>query len=327
LRKIEELIQKTDFEIVLTTNETWGKIVDMKKIKATATAAILLSLLTIAGCAAVKPRVDVYKNEVLNDIFHKDEKMAIELSLIPGVNTPSSRYLDAVKLMYGDYGGMKGFGGAFSAILDAGHPEGRAYSSLLEALLWVYAEDDGTKKAREILVDYSVDRLLDEAWGKCKGERWDEWNEVRMRLSTPAIAAYYTRNALKYIPERKDGKNYVQTPYETLLTGGGDCEDFAVLIVEALEYSGYTSRLFTVDIVTKEGEIIGAHTVALYWEEGKYYFIQGFDGKYLTGEVKGPYIVPVDMAYYIAGSVGGVPLRYYIDTIPQYIEAYKKNER
>ena len=177
------------------------------------------------------------------------------------------------------------------------------------------------------LKDFSVEKLLGEAWGGFGGERWDEWGKVRMRLSTPEIAAYYTRNGLKYIEERKDGKNYVQTPYETLLTGGGDCEDFAILIVEALEYAGYVARLFTVDIVTKEGEIIGAHTVAAYWEEGKYYFIQGFDGKYLTGEVKGPFDLPVDMAYFISGSIGGVPLRYYVDTIGQYIEAYKKNER
>lgn len=299
----------------------------MKNIKTITVVALFLSLVMIAGCAGLKPRVDVYKNEVLNDIFYKDEKIAIELSLIPGVNTPNSRYLDAVKLMYGDYGGMRGYGSAFSAILDAGHPNKRAYSSLLEALLWIYAEEDGAKKARDILKDYSVERLLSEAWGKCGGERWDEWDEVRMRLSTPAIAAYYTRNALKYIPERKDGKNYVQTPYETLLTAGGDCEDFAVLIVEALEYAGYAARLFTVDIVTKDGKIIGAHTVAVYWEEGKFYFIQGFDGKYLTGEVKGPFNLPLDMAYFIAESVDGVPLRYYVDTIPQYIEEYKKNER
>jgi hypothetical protein len=311
----------------LTTTETWGKIVYMKNTKTTIVAAFLLSLIIVAGCASLKPRVDVYKNEVLNDIFYKDEKIAIELSMIPGVNTPNSRYLEAVKLMYGDYGGIKGYGSAFSAILEAGHPDKRAYSSLLEALLWVYAGEGGARKAREILKDFSVERLLDEAWGRCRGERWDEWNEVRMRLSTPEIAAYYTRNALKYIPERKDGKNYIQTPYETLLTAGGDCEDFAVLIVEALEYSGYIARLFTVDIVTEEGAIIGAHTVAVYWEEGKYYFIQGFDGKYLTGEVKGPYNLPVDMAYHIAESVGGVPLRYYVDTIPQYIKAYKKNER
>jgi hypothetical protein len=299
----------------------------MKNSHTIKTAALALSLILISGCVSIRPRVDVYKNEVLNDIFYKDEALAVELSLIPGVNTPNSRYLEAVRLMYGDYGALRGYGDAFSAILGAGHRGKRAYSSLLEALLWVYTGEDGQKRARDILKDYSTERLLNEAWGKCTGERWDEWGEVRMRLSTPEIAAYYTRNALKYIPERKDGKNYIQTSYETLLTGGGDCEDFAILIVESLEYAGYVARLFTVDIVTKKGEIIGAHTVAAYLEEGKYYFIQGFDGKYLTGEAKGPFDIPLDMAYFISGSIGGVPLRYYIDTIPQYIEEYRKNER
>jgi len=311
----------------LTITETWGKIEYMKNSHTTKAAAIFLSLILIAGCASVKPRVDVYKNDMLNDIFYKNEALAVELSRIPGVNTPNSPYLEAVRLMYSDYGALRGYDTAFSAILGAGHPKKRAYSSLLEALLWVYAEEDGHAKARDILKDYSTGKLLGEAWGKCRGEKWDEWGEVRMRLSTPAIAAYYTRNALKYIPERKDGKNYVQTPYETLLTGGGDCEDFAILIVEALEYAGYVARLFTVDIATKKGEIIGAHTVAAYWEEGKYYFVQGFDGKYLTGEVKGPFDIPVDMAQFISESIGGVWLRCYLDTIPQYIEAYKKNER
>ncbi len=300
-------------------------IVNMKTINKISASFLLMSLILISGCSTIKPRVDVYKNEVLNDIFYKHENLAIELSRIPGVNTPNSGYLEAVNLLYKDYRG--GYGKVFSTILDAGHPNERAYSAHLEALLWIYNKDGGQAKAKGILADYKVESLLEEAWGRCVGKRWDEWGEVRMRLSTPALVAYYTRNALRYIPERKDGRNYAQTPYETLLTTGGDCEDFAILIVESLEYSGYKARLFTVDIVTKEGKIMGAHTVATYVEEGKYYFIQGFDGKYLTGEVKGPFAVPLDMAYFISESVGGVPLRYYVDTIQEFIEGYRLNER
>jgi Transglutaminase-like domain len=300
-------------------------IVDMKTFNFNLAVILLMSLILISGCSTIKPRVNVYKNEVLNDIFYKHENLAIELSRIPGVNTPNSRYFKAVKLLYKDYKG--GYGKTFSSILDAGHPEERAYSAHLEALLWIYADEGGQAKAKRILKDYKVESLLEEAWGKCKGERWDEWGEVRMRLSTPALVTYYTRNALRYIPERNDGRNYAQTPYETLLTTGGDCEDFAILIVESLEYSGYKARLFTVDIVTKEGKIMGAHTVATYVEEEKYYFIQGFDGKYLTGEVKGPFAVPLDMAKYISESIGGVPLRYYVDTIQEFIEGYSLNER
>jgi transglutaminase superfamily protein len=300
-------------------------IVDMKTFNFNLAVILLMSLILISGCSTIKPRVNVYKNEVLNDIFYKHENLAIELSRIPGVNAPNSRYLKAMKFLYKDYRG--GYAKVFSTILNAGHPEERAYSAHLEALLWIYTDEGGPAKAKGILKDYKVESLLEEAWGKCKGERWDEWGEVRMRLSTPALVTYYTRNALRYIPERNDGRNYAQTPYETLLTTGGDCEDFAILIVESLEYSGYKARLFTVDIVTKEGKIMGAHTVATYVEEGKYYFIQGFDGKYLTGEVKGPFAVPLDMANFISESVGGVPLRYYVDTIQEFIEGYRKNER
>ncbi|MBU0980223.1 MAG: transglutaminase family protein [Nanoarchaeota archaeon] len=39
---------------------------------------------------------------------------------------------------------------------------------------------------------------------------------------------YFTRDNIKYI---SDPKEYVKSPHETLLTGGGDCDDMAVLLL------------------------------------------------------------------------------------------------
>ena len=61
------------------------------------------------------------------------------------------------------------------------------------------------------LADYSLDALLNAAWGDCTGEKWDEWDEVRPRIAAPELAAYFTAHALRYIPERADGKNYLQS--------------------------------------------------------------------------------------------------------------------
>ena len=285
----------------------------------------ILSILSLTGCGSFQPVVDVYKNSALNAVYHRDEGLAVELSRIPGVNTPDSPYQEEVKALFSDYRSGR-YGDAFLKILSIGNREARAYAPVLEALLWLYHDD--RREADSLLVDFEITRLLEASWGDCEGTRWDEWEEVRPRLTSPILAGYFTGTALKYIPERADGKNYLQSPYETLLMGGGDCEDFAVLIVEALEFGGYYARLFTVDIWTKDGKINkGTHTVATYREGGMWYFIQGFDGKYLKGEITGPFDTPLAMAEHIAERIDGAPLYYYVDTIIEFIRAYEPLNR
>lgn len=293
-------------------------------MKRLSTIALICTIIIVCGCAVLRPKPAVYKNDALNEVFWADEKFAAELAGIPGVNTPASPFAAAVSMVWADYrtGGYKD---AFSKILDTGNPEARAYCAPLEAILWLYAENPAF--ARERLEGYDPDMLLAAAWGECIGNRWDEWEEVRARLSAPYLCVYYTRKALKYIPERDDGKNYLQSPYETILMKGGDCEDFAALIVEALEYSGWHARFFTVDIYRREKKLMESHTVACFWDGGKGYFIQGYDGKYLGGGVTGPFDQPDVMADYIAGSIGGETSSYYIFTVFEFIEAYKPLSR
>jgi hypothetical protein len=276
------------------------------------------------GCAAFTPRPAVYKNDALNQVFWVDEDFAAELARIPGVNTPGSPLAAGVSALWADYRGG-GYRDAFEKILGTGKPEARAYCAPLEAILWLYADDPSS--TREVLADYGLDELLAASWGECAGSRWDEWDEVRARLSAPPLCAYYTKKALRYIAERNDGKNYLQSPYETTLMKGGDCEDFAALIVEALEYGGWHTRLFTVDIYRHEKKLLESHTVACFWDAGKWYFIQGYDGKYLGGGVTGPFDQANAMADYIAGSIGGQTNDYYIFTVFEFIEAYKPLSR
>jgi hypothetical protein len=287
--------------------------------------SILVCTVAVAwGCAAFTPRPAVYKNNALNEVFWVNEEFASELARIPGVNTPGSELAAGVSALWSDYRGGA-YRDAFTKILATGIPEGRAYCAPLEAALWLYADNPGS--AREVLSGYDLDRLLAASWGDCSGARWDEWDEVRARLSDPRLCAYYTRKALRYIPEPKDGKNYLQSPYETLLMKGGDCEDFAALIAEALEYNGWYARLFVVDIHLPGKKLPESHTVATYRDGGKWYFIQGYDGKYLGGGVTGPFDQSNEMADYIAGTIGGETYYYYIFTAFEFIEAYKPLSR
>jgi uncharacterized protein YceK len=285
---------------------------------------LFIAVFLTSGCVSTAPRAAVYKNNTLNAVYLKDVDLAWELARIPGVNTPNSHYSEAMRLLFSDYRG-KNYEAAFDEILGIGNKEERPYAPGLEALLWLYERDPDA--ARGVLGDFSIEKLLSLSWGDCKGPDWNDWKVIRPRLSAPEYSAYFTKNALKYIPERADGKNYLQSPFETLLVGGGDCEDFAVFIVEALEFGGYYARLFTVDIADYEKKSLMSHTVACYRDGGGWYFIQGFDGKYLSGGITGPFSQSYDMADYIAGSIGGIPRYYYIDTIFEFLEAYKHLNR
>jgi hypothetical protein len=282
------------------------------------------AVLSAWGCAVFAPKVPVYKSDALNEVFWADEGFAAELAKVPGANSGDPRMSAAVSALWADYHGGR-FADAFGRIMSVGNAEARAYCSPLEALLWLYEEDPAG--AREILAGYSLDDLLTVSWRECNGDRWDEWEEIRARLSAPALCAYYTKNALHYIPERNDGKNYLQSPYETILMKGGDCEDFAALIVEALEYGGWYARLFTVDILRDPKKLPESHTVAAYRDAGAWYFIQGYEGKYLAGGINGPFGQANDVADFIAGSIGGQTYYYYIDTALEFLEAYKALNR
>ncbi len=209
------ICEKKSKSFFLDRTKVLGEDEGMKKLMV---CAGLFALFFSFGCAAFKAKVPVYNNAVLNEIHYSNEEFAAELVKIPGLNTSGSPYTAGLAELWADYRGGA-YKGAFEKILATGIVEGRAYCSPLEALLWLYAKDP--KSARDILGSYDLTRLLQTSWGDCTGARWDDWGQIRARLSAPELCAYYTQKALKYIPEPNDGKNYLQAPYETILVKGG----------------------------------------------------------------------------------------------------------
>jgi len=112
------------------------------------------------------------------------------------------------------------------------------------------------------------------------------WNKVRKRLRNPHAVALFL-NTLDYQKEQK-GQDHTQPPEETLNLGGGDCEDFAYIIADALSYHGYETRMLVV--WGKNGD--SCHAVGIYKEKfrDKWHYIEesevseGFDSIYMLAK-------------------------------------------
>ena len=85
------------------------------------------------------------------------------------------------------------------------------------------------------------------------------WEEIREHLDNPHKVAFY----LSTIRYKNDITNHPQRPEETVRRGGGDCEDFAILVYDALSYHGYETKLL---IVCFEGND-PCHCVGIYKEK------------------------------------------------------------
>ncbi len=81
------------------------------------------------------------------------------------------------------------------------------------------------------------------------------------------------------------------------------------------------------DIYRDKKKLLQSHTVACFRDGGKWYFMQGYDGKYLSGAITGPFDQSNDMADRIAGSIGGETYYFYIDTAFEFMKAYKALDR
>lgn len=85
------------------------------------------------------------------------------------------------------------------------------------------------------------------------------WEEIREHLDNPHKVAFY----LSTIRYKNDIMNHPQRPEETVRLGSGDCEDFAILIYEALNYHGYETKLLIVCFEDDEA----SHCVGIYKEK------------------------------------------------------------
>ena len=103
---------------------------------------------------------------------------------------------------------------------------------------------------------------------------------IAQQLQTPEqIARYMWRHFLFENDRRQFGReDYWQSPEEFLLTGKGDCEDFARFAYETLKLNGYSAYLLNI----YGGRY--SHTVCVFKENGKYQVIDGTDVKRLNAE-------------------------------------------
>lgn len=106
----------------------------------------------------------------------------------------------------------------------------------------------------------------------------------------------YVRMNIKFVDDPEN--EYVASPCETVLSGGGDCEDHAILLASLLEAVGVDSRIIWipgehtfVGILTKGMEIEGLCEDALWFDEnGKKIIIADTTFSNCIGRVNGDYV-------------------------------------
>ncbi|MBU7004987.1 MAG: hypothetical protein HXS50_05430, partial [Theionarchaea archaeon] len=85
--------------------------------------------------------------------------------------------------------------------------------------------------------------------GTSSEELWKVIEKLDDYGATELQRANYILKFVQYLPYIRDcnNDNYVRYPLETLIEGGGDCEDTSVLAAELLLGTGYRVVLLTVD--------------------------------------------------------------------------------
>lgn len=104
----------------------------------------------------------------------------------------------------------------------------------------------------------------------------------------------YVRNNIRFVKDPE--KEYIATPCETILTGGGDCEDHAILLASLLESVGMDSVIISIP---------GEHVLAgIVTDEDP----QGLCEKFLQFTYRGKRAIPLDTTY--SNCMGGVSEKY-----------------
>jgi len=158
-----------------------GRLAIAKHLLYSIPLAILFFVLL--GCAATKPNLSVTdenynpprgsetdKNfleakSILAEISSKNPLLAIELGKMPelqdGISFQEKQALEILHREYVD--DTDSFDRAFEEMHKIGLPDVRKYSSPLQALFWL-AEDNELRSDSNLLVNYSLEHLLAEAW-------------------------------------------------------------------------------------------------------------------------------------------------------------------
>ena len=149
------------------------------------------------------------------------------------------------------------------------------------------------------------------------------WQDIRADLTTPErIGQYLNSSPVTYRGEKPGALNHTQTPEETISTLHGDCEDYAVLITDALKYHGYEADIISVEAKTSGGLMI--HAVAVYRDSdtGQWHYIHGYRFRGLSIGVSKGFDSQGDMARFIAEKMNGKLYQYFVMSPDSFKKVY-----
>lgn len=131
---------------------------------------------------------------------------------------------------------------AFESMLDEGIGDKRKYCTPLQGLLWV-AYDRGFDGYNP-LKNYSLTGLIENAWKNTTtsqsyaSERWQNFNEVVDRLSSPKLVEIYMQDNLSYSYTLYEAEG-VKSAKQIFDDKKGACYDHALLAGYCLKKNGY----------------------------------------------------------------------------------------
>jgi hypothetical protein len=152
------------------------------------------------------------------------------------------------------------------SLLRIGLSQSRRYSSPLEAILWTLERDDYDRN--KPLLQLPLDKLLDVAWDFSDRRKWEDYEAVADRLSTPELLNYYQR--IRFVYESKSGRRdaFTGDVRGLFVSNIGNCYDHADFAAFCLEKAGYKTSVVGVHPIQPN-----YHVVCQYEADGKSYFI------------------------------------------------------
>jgi hypothetical protein len=212
---------------------------------------------------------------------------------------------------------------AFESIINEGIKDKRKYCSPLEALLWIAYDrkfDKSTdnpleKWSNDSVEKKSLEKLIKDAWrntstsNNYKSDRWENFDEVVDRLSSPELVTRYMLDNISY--DCTEWRKYSETEWPKYLKTGkypkvqttqqiftdksGCCVDHAMSAFYCLSQNGYMYDNFDVYknnatsilIVRPMFNSTVGHATCLYVQDGEFYIID--TGRSADRGIKGPF--------------------------------------
>jgi len=215
---------------------------------------------------------------------------------------------EVLDLVFGLYPGRKKL---FDGILKEGIPDKRRQCTRLEAITWIYM-DGGRSQVETWLNKPNPEEFLAYAWRKTKisekyhSRRWDTFEEVTDRLTTPQFVVRYMNDNFTYSytlgePELFRGAEEVFRIKECA------CYDHSIFAASCLKKNGYDAKGLKVQFKQRLDMFTG-HVVCIYTDpESKSFYTIDVWGK--KDNIYGPF----NKIEYAAGySSHGYGLRSYV---------------